>query len=371
MGKPNSIAIIAGQLVVGGAERQLYLWLANLDRSKFNPIIITLHPGHGDYWEKPIEDLGIPLYRVQRNKNRLFRLFQIIKILRPTHPKLIHGWHLFASPYAGFAAKILKAKSLGGLRDTYATFTKHPKEALLSQYLTDAILVNSKTAAFDLESSKKRKKLKIYSVQNAVSNQYCDRQEIRQKIIREFGLSGNDLWIGSMSRLVSKKRFDLMLQIIALLKHERNDFHFLLIGDGPEKQNLVNLSIKLDIKDKITFVGEIPMASTWLKSLDIFCFTSHDEGLPNVILEASAAGLPIVAWRYPFIEELIKHMETGLLFTPGDIDSMKNGLIHLMKEPELRSKLGKSAQDHVNEHFSLESYTHELTRVYFDLIEGS
>ena len=113
------------------------------------------------------------------------------------------------------------------------------------------------------------------------------------------------------------------------------------------------------------------MASTWLKSLDIFCFTSHDEGLPNVILEASAAGLPIVAWRYPFIEELIKHMETGLLFTPGDIDSMKNGLIHLMKEPELRSKLGKSAQDHVNEHFSLESYTHELTWVYFDLIEGS
>jgi len=55
MPAPTNIAIIAGQLVVGGAERQLYLWLANLDRERFNPIVLTLHPGYGDYWEKPVE----------------------------------------------------------------------------------------------------------------------------------------------------------------------------------------------------------------------------------------------------------------------------------------------------------------------------
>lgn len=370
MQKPYSVAIIAGQLVVGGAERQLYLWLANLDRTIFNPIVITLHPNQADYWEKPVEDLGIPLYRVPRNHNRFIRLFQIIKILRQHNPKLIHGWHLFASPYAGLAAKLLRTKSIGGLRDTYQTFSKHPHEALLTEYLTDAILVNSKTAAFDLGQSKKRKKLKIYSVQNAVLDHFSDRQEIRQKIISEFGLSDKELWIGSVSRLVPKKRFDLMLHLIALLKSEVNGFHFILIGDGPEKEDLVRLSRELSIEDKLTFLGEIPMASTWLKSLDIFCFTSHDEGLPNVILEASAAGLPIVAWQYPFIEELISHMETGLLFVPGDLVGMKNGLIELMKTPELRSKLGSSAQENIKKYFPVESYTRELTRVYIDLLES-
>ena len=51
----TNIAILAGQLVVGGAEKQLFLWLANLDRERFNPIVLTLHPGFGDYWEKPMK----------------------------------------------------------------------------------------------------------------------------------------------------------------------------------------------------------------------------------------------------------------------------------------------------------------------------
>ena len=112
-------AIIAGQLVVGGAEQQLYLWLSHLDRQRFDPVVITLNPG--DYWEKPIEDLGIPLIRVHRNRNRLARLIRIVRILRAYQPSLVHGWHTFSSVYAGFAGKILGIKSLGGMRSSYKT----------------------------------------------------------------------------------------------------------------------------------------------------------------------------------------------------------------------------------------------------------
>ena len=59
MAEVINVVIIAGQLVVGGAERQLYLWLANLDRNRFDPIVLTLHPGHGEFWEDPIRELGI------------------------------------------------------------------------------------------------------------------------------------------------------------------------------------------------------------------------------------------------------------------------------------------------------------------------
>ena len=82
MTTPIPIAVIAGQLVVGGAERQLYLWLANLDQRKYKPVVLTLNPGHGDHWEKPVESLGIPLLRVPKNANRLLRLFEIVKLLR-------------------------------------------------------------------------------------------------------------------------------------------------------------------------------------------------------------------------------------------------------------------------------------------------
>ncbi|MDD4042907.1 MAG: glycosyltransferase, partial [Anaerolineaceae bacterium] len=96
MDEKRKVAIIAGQLVVGGAERQLYLWLAHMDRDKFDPLVITLHPNHNDYWEKPIEDLGIPLFRVAQRPAKMGRLVEIIKILRSFDPDIIHGWHFFS-----------------------------------------------------------------------------------------------------------------------------------------------------------------------------------------------------------------------------------------------------------------------------------
>src|SRR6202022_4182355 len=80
------VAIIAGQLVVGGAERQLYLWLSHLDRSRFEPVVVTLHPDCSDYWEGAIESLGIPLLRVARRRNPLARLLEITRKVRPYRP---------------------------------------------------------------------------------------------------------------------------------------------------------------------------------------------------------------------------------------------------------------------------------------------
>lgn len=97
---------------MGGAEKQLYLWLANLDRESFNPIVLTLHPGYGDYWEKPVEDLGIPLFRINHRKNRFSRLREIRRTLQPFQPQLVHGWHLFSGAYASLVAPRFKAKSL-------------------------------------------------------------------------------------------------------------------------------------------------------------------------------------------------------------------------------------------------------------------
>src|SRR5262249_40076638 len=137
------IAIVAGQLVVGGAERQLYLWLSNLDRKRFEPVVVTMQPEPGDYWEEPIRQLGIPLLRVARRANRIARLLKIASALRSYAPELVHAWHLHASPYAGAAAKLLGAKaSLGSLRGSFASFQESRFQAKLALWLVDALIVN-------------------------------------------------------------------------------------------------------------------------------------------------------------------------------------------------------------------------------------
>ena len=368
MGQKINIAIIAGQLVVGGAEWQLYLWLANLDRERFEPVVLTLHPGHGDYWEKPIENLGITLYRIPHRFSRILRLLNIIKILRAFKPKLIHGWHLFASPYAGFAGKFLGVKSLGGNRRTLETFLDNALAAKLTLSSVNGILSNSLTAANGIQQLVKRENQKIFMVQNAIEASNSDRLIMREKISQLYGISLMKLWIGSLGRLESLKRFDYLLQAIFQLKKVFKDFHFLLIGDGPERKELEKLVDELGISECVSFTGEIPNAKELLGALDIFCFTSTNEGLANVIMEAAAAGLPIVTWRLPFNEELLEDGKTALLVEAEDINGFKEAIVKLIQSPAHRATLGEAARKHILVNFGLERYVKNMTHVYETLL---
>jgi len=365
-----NIAIIAGQLVVGGAERQLYLWLSNMDRSRFDPIVLSLHPGHDDYWEKPIAALGIPLFFIQQRKWRFLRLIDIIKILRPYKPKLIHGWHLFTSPYAGLSAKILNAKSIGGVRSSL-NYQKHiPFELILTLALSDCILTNSTVAASKLSKIKFPHK-KVITVHNALEPRQLDRVTTRKFLAEKFNLDPDQLWVCSLGRMIPTKRFDILLQLVSKIIHETGPFHCILIGDGPEKANLEKLTIELEISNFITFTGEIPNAESWLPGMDIFCFPSVDEGLPNVMMEAAMAALPIIAWNYPFNQELAENDSMAMLIEPGDVKSFTEKLRILLGSKEIRTQLGTKARSHVLNDFSIVKYVQKMTNVYLSILQKS
>lgn len=359
-----NIAIIAGQLVVGGAERQLYLWLANLDRERYNPIVLTLHPGHNDYWEKPVESLGIPLIRIPQRRNRIKRLQEIVKVLRPYNLRLIHGWHLFAGVYAGLAAKVLRTKSIGGIRNTYQTFSNHRLEVKLTVLTVNALVANSISTKEHLMKNIRNEKLKVFAVQNAVADHFIDRETTRNRLIEDYNLPEASLWIGSIGRMEPLKRFDILLQVIALLRDEGRNVHLVLIGDGPEEAGLEKQSQELFLNDHVTFTGELGGASDCLRAFDLFAFTSIDEGMPNVIMEAAAAGLPIVTWKLPFYEELLQDGKTALLVEAENIADMKNALLQLIDSPELRTRLGQAAREHILTNFSLDRYVQNMTDVY-------
>jgi len=360
------IAIIAGQLVVGGAERQLYLWLSHLDQRRFKPVVVTLHPYHDDYWEKPIEEFGIPLLRVSQKSNRLQRLSEIVKLLRPFKPELIHGWHFFASAYAGLAANILRVPCLGGIRSSYQADQKG-LETFLVQRFCEAVVANSNSAAQAYRLSMGKRNQTVFTVPNAIGNSYKSREIVRDELSARFSLPGEKLWICSIGRMDPLKRFDLLLEMAAGLKTSAENFHVVLIGDGPEKTRLESLSESIGINDRVTFLGEVPNASDLLKGMDIFCFPSTSEGLPNVIMEAAAAGLPVVAWKLPFIEELLPEESMSLLSEPGDLDSMLEHLSELIDSQSIRRNIGMAGQKHILTNFGIERYVREMTSVY-DLV---
>jgi len=363
----TNIAILAGQLVVGGAERQLYLWLANLDRERFNPIVLTLHPGFGDYWEKPIEDLIIPLFRINQRNNRISRLREIQQILQPFQPQLVHGWHLFSGAYASLVAPHFKAKSLVGIRSSFESI-QNSLELRIAQYFADAFIANSESAAARIKSEKPSIR-HVYVVPNAVIADFESRETVRQRLIRELGLRPDALWLVAVGRLEQLKHFDELLEVAASLQDKQCNFHLILIGGGPEESALIQLSQQLHLKDCVRFTGEIPNAIRLLKGFDIFCMTSFLEGLPNVVMEAAAAGLPIVTWQLPFYEELLTPGETALMAAPGDRASFEQAVQAFINDQHLRERLGAAAQAQVTEKFSLDHYIQNMTKVYETMLQ--
>ena len=367
MTPPINIAIIAGQLVVGGAERQLYLWLANLDRTKFNPVVITLHPGHGDYWEKPIEDLGIQLFRVYQNKHRLSRLLQIIKILRPVKPQLIHGWHMFSGAYAALAARLLGAKSIAGIRSSFLAIKGSPETSLV-RWFCDALVVNSKTAAESYRAEYKAFHQKIFLVKNAVVPGFEQRSSVRSNLVNRFAIPSDKIWLASIGRMDPLKYFDSLIKACALLEKQQISFHLILVGDGPEKSKLESMVKDLGIADYLTFTGEVPFASDWMQAFDIFCFPSLAEGMPNVILEAAAAGLPIIAWDLPFNREILPDPNMACLLSPGDYTALAEKLKELIQDGSQRASLGKLASAFILTNHDLAKYVTDLTAVYQEIL---
>jgi glycosyltransferase involved in cell wall biosynthesis len=369
MSQRYNIAIIAGQLVVGGAERQLYLWLSHLDRERFQPVIVTLHPGYNDYWESPIESLGIQLLRIPHNGNSIARLLDITRILRPFRPQLIHGWHLFASPYAGAAAKLLGAKvSLGSLRSSYDSYYRQPILSRLTEWLVDGILVNSHVTEEQLVQANRWPKKKIYVVQNAVDDQIEERSEARSRLWKQWNIPEKRTWIGTMGRFEASKRFDLMLDLAKYLIGCGENFHLLLIGYGDGVGGLRERATALRIDDRVTFIGPDPDARQWLSALDIFCFPSNDEGLPNAVMEAAAAGVPVIAWRMPFMEELLEDDHSAMLVEPGDFNEFCIRVLTLIRDPVLRSRLGQAGQNLILNRFSVNKLVQRLTSVYDELL---
>lgn len=362
---PVPVAIIAGQLVVGGAERQLYLWLSQMDRKRFSPVVATLHPGCGDYWEPVIESMGIPVVRVARRGNRLARLWELVGELRDYKPELVHAWHLFAGTYGGPAAVLLGARgSLSSLRGSFASVQRNRVQAMAAFGMSGGVVVNSHAAGEALKRSYGWICRGIHVVPNAVEDVIESRAEARGRLSERWGISRDSFWVGSMGRFERLKRFDVMLDLAAELRAAKEDVHFLLIGYGPQFKELNAKADALGISDRVTFTGADPEARRWLSALDAFCFLSEDEGLPNVIMEAAVAGVPVLGWRSEFLEELLRDEQSALLVPQGDRNALKQACVRLMQDEGMRLRLGRQARAQVLSSYGTVPYVERMSAVY-------
>ena len=184
--------------------------------------------------------------------------------------------------------------------------------------------------------------------------------------------------IVTVARLVEKKGVEYGIQAIAKISKERRHIEYNVAGEGRRRDRLQALIGELNAGENIKLLGwqtqvevsELLKASDILLAPSVIASNGGEEGIPGVIMEAFAQGLPVVSTHHAGIPEVVKDGESGFLVPERDVHALADRLIRLIDRPELRSAMGRKGREFVEEHYDIEKLNDRLVRIYRQLLAG-
>jgi glycosyltransferase involved in cell wall biosynthesis len=231
------------------------------------------------------------------------------------------------------------------------------------------IIAVSPELLHDLPRAVQKRRANVEIVSNAVVWQPADF-EARHRIRRELEIAPDAFVVGAVGRLTREKDHRTLIKAVSIARNARVDAQLVLVGEGPERQRLMCLADSVGIRSSLYLTGYQANVAEYLTAFDVFVLPSRCEGSPNALLEALAAGLPIVASDIPGVRSCVGSERACLLFPPGDETKLAAHIIDLHRSPALRDMLAEKA---VNEatRFDPQKRAIQLTKIYRALINSS
>jgi len=180
----------------------------------------------------------------------------------------------------------------------------------------------------------------------------------------------SEKYVGMIARLWEQKAPEYFIAAIPEILKEVPDAKFLVIGDGPLKSDLLQLSKKLQVDKSVRFLGWRQDVPSLLKRMDVYVLPSLWEGLPISILEAMCAGKPVVATNIKGNNELVMDGDTGFLVEPKNAAQISAAVVKLLKNRKLAEKMGQSGRKRVESHFDIKETVRQTENLYLRLLSS-
>jgi glycosyltransferase involved in cell wall biosynthesis len=213
---------------------------------------------------------------------------------------------------------------------------------------------------------------KITVIHNAIRTerfQQAPDPQFRERLLQLFGEIRPRVIIGAAGRLSPEKGFNVLIEAAALFAQSGNaDFGFVLFGDGLLRESLQRQIDAAGLSSRFILAGFTSELDQYMPHFDIFVQSSHTEGLPNVLLEAGAAGVPVVATDVGGTRELVVDGETGLMVPPGDPLALASNIEKLSANAPLQKNMGCNASCHVGQNFTFTAQAMAYRELFGSLI---
>ncbi|QDT42821.1 GalNAc-alpha-(1-_4)-GalNAc-alpha-(1-_3)-diNAcBac-PP-undecaprenol alpha-1,4-N-acetyl-D-galactosaminyltransferase [Gimesia alba] len=368
------VSLLIPTLDQSGAEKQLALLATSLPRDEFEVQVIALTRG-GPY-ESLLKEHDIPVTILnKRFKFDPLAYRALKKTLQKQQPDILHTWLFAANSYGRMAVKRLSAsqkipKVIVSERcvDSWKSNWQHNVDRrLLPQ---TSLLVGNSQGVVDFYREKGVPDSILRVVCNGIpipDTSVCETT--RNQLFQEHDLPENARLIAFVGRLARQKRIEDLLWALQLVRQMDENIILLLVGDGPERAKLEELTRQYTITPNVRFLGHRPDVNKLFPLFELFLLASDFEGQSNSIMEAMSYGIPVVASDIQPNRELVIHSETGFLTSVGDCTGFAQYAERILADPELAKQLGTAAQKRMQEEFSVDKMVKGYAALYHEVLK--
>lgn len=360
MTNKKNVTFVLPSLGAGGAERVMSYVSQNIDKSKFNTTLVITGFEHETYFK--IDGIRVMYLNKRRVLKAIPKLFFYLKnercdviISAISHLNIVMGL---------FSILFRKKKFIGREVNVLSVLEKHsnnskkslklPNMLRFSYSKLDKIICQSKDMANDLINNYNISANQIIVINNPITNDFKVKktpQRSQKHIIQ----------LITVGRLAKQKGH---LRILESLKNLKIPFHYTIIGDGPEKENVYQQIKEYNLESQITHIPFTDKVPEYLCRSDIFLQGSYVEGFPNALLESSASGTPVIAYKaLGGINEIIEHGINGYIVEDTEDFTQKINLIVNSLQDWKPENISKSVYDKFNKELIIKKYETLLLNV--------
>lgn len=360
----------------GGAQRYVYDLATGLPTEEFE-VVVALG-GEGSLAEK-LKTSGIKVVNIpslQRDisvSKEIKSFFEIAKILQTERPDIFHINSSKAGALGALIGRLTGVPKIVFTSHGWAFNEERPfwQRLILKKIHWLTVLLSHQTIAVSDEVNRqmnwpfvKNKMVVIYNGRDITDLK--NRESARDFLTKHAPLLlpyRNDFWSITIAELHRVKRHDAVIEAMVEVAKEFPNTRHLIIGAGEQEKFLRQKIENLNLNQNIFLLGAIPEAAQYLKAADLFILASRSEAMPYAIIEATIAGLPIIATRVGGIGEIIENEKNGLLVEPLNNKALTKAILELRKSVELQRQLAKAALERSKD-FNFETTLQKTIAVY-------
>jgi glycosyltransferase involved in cell wall biosynthesis len=349
---------------MAGAEKQAFYMTRALAESGVAVRVLNLN---GGAYEDALRELKVECRNFGWLPGLPLRVPLLMTALRSFRPHIIQSVQAYTNAYSSIAGRLLRVLSIGGLRsDFHACLNDNGR---LSRWLLtapDAIAVNSRRALEDAKRSGWLDPSRLHYLPNAIDLAGFSKRGARMQTANE------ECTCICVSRLLPSKRLDVFIRALAAARSQCKNVRGVIVGYGPEAVNLRRLAANLGLlPDALKFLGFRLDVAALLQQSSVFVFCSESEGTPNVILEAMAAGLPVVTTPAGDAADVVGSAGAGYVVPFGDVEATAAAVTQLAEAPALRFNLGNAGRDYIARNRASSNLGPRLLKMYAEIARNS